>query len=168
MASADLAASDAGWRIGVGGPNVAGTISFPNAADAAEPWKMEFKQLKFLTSVSEAPSAENAAADRGAASPGTANPGSADLATANPRRIPAINFHAAETIWDERQFGEVRAKLDKLEDGIGLKQLTATGASYTLNAEGEWRGKDAGLGRLEGTLASSDVGATLKQLGYAP
>src|SRR6202035_3169888 len=49
----DLAASDAGWRIGVGGPNVAGTISFPIAADAAEPWKMEFKRLKFLTSAAE-------------------------------------------------------------------------------------------------------------------
>jgi len=153
----DLAASDAGWRIGVGGPNVAGTISLPNGADAAEPWKMEFKRLKFLTSMAEAPSGEKTAADLGGASVGTANP----------RRIPAINFHSAETIWDERQIGEVRARLEKLEDGIGLKQLTATGASYTVDAEGEWRGKDAGLGRLEGTLNSTDVGATLKQLGYA-
>jgi uncharacterized protein (TIGR02099 family) len=158
----DLAASDAGWRIGVGGPNVAGTISIPTAADAAEPWKMEFKRLKFLTSVAEAPSGEKTAADPGGASSGGANPGAA-----NPRRIPAINFHSAETIWDERQIGDVQARLAKLEDGIGLKQLTATGASYTVNAEGEWRGKDAGLGRLEGTLTSTDVGATLKQLGYA-
>jgi uncharacterized protein YhdP len=148
----DLAASDAGWRIGVSGPNVLGTISLPNAADAAEPWKMEFKHLKFLTSVADAPSDETAAGDPTAA---------------NPRRIPAINFHAAETIWDERQLGDVHAKLERLDDGIGLKQLTATGASYTVNAEGEWRGRDAGLGRLEGTLASTDVGGTLRQLGYA-
>jgi uncharacterized protein (TIGR02099 family) len=158
----DLAASDAGWRIGVGGPNVAGTISIPTAADAAEPWKMEFKHLKFLTAVAETASGEKTAADPGGASPGGANPG-----IANPRRIPAINFHSAETIWDERQIGDVQARLEKLEDGIGLKELTATGASYTVNAEGEWRGKDAGLGRLEGTLTSTDVGATLKQLGYA-
>jgi uncharacterized protein (TIGR02099 family) len=156
----DLAASDAGWRIGVGGPNVAGAISFPTAADAAEPWKMEFQHLKFLTSVAEAPSGEKPASDPDGAS--GANPGAA-----NPRRIPAINFHSAETIWDERQIGDVQARLEKLEDGIGLKQLTATGASYTVNAEGEWRGKDAGLGRLEGTLTTTDVGATLKQLGYA-
>src|SRR5450631_428680 len=149
----DLAASEAGWRIGVSGPNVLGSISLPNAADAAEPWKMEFKRLKFLTAVADAPSGQTAAGDPAAASP---------------RRIPAINFHAAETIWDERQFGDVQAKLEKLEDGIGLKQLTATGTGYTVNAKGEWRGKDAGLGRLEGTLASTDVGATLKQLGYAP
>jgi uncharacterized protein (TIGR02099 family) len=158
----DLAVSDAGWRIGVGGPNVAGTISMPNAADAAQPWKMEFEHLKFLTSRAETPSGEKAGTDEGAASTGAAI-----HTTANPRRIPAINFHSAETIWDERQLGDVQARLEKLEDGIGLKQLTATGASYTVNAEGEWRGKDAGLGRLEGTLTSADVGATLKQLGYA-
>ncbi len=159
----DLAASDAGWRIGVGGPNVAGTISLPTAAEAAEPWKMEFKRLKFLTAAAEPPSGERRRRGIGA----LRVPPRDDPGAANPRRIPAINFHAAETIWDERQIGEVQAKLEKLEDGIGLKQLTATGASYTVSAEGEWRGKDAGLGRLEGTLTSTDVGATLKQLGYA-
>src|SRR3984957_18203733 len=45
----DLAASEAGLRIGVGGPNVVGTISLPSAADAMDPWKMEFQHLKFLT-----------------------------------------------------------------------------------------------------------------------
>jgi len=158
----DLAANDTGFRIGVVGPNVTGTISLPNAAEPVEPWKMEFKRLKFLTSVAEAPSSGKAAADPGGASAGGVNPG-----IANPRRIPAINFHSAETIWDERQIGDVQARLEKLDDGIGLKQLSATGASYTLNAEGEWRGTDAGLGRLEGTLTSTDVGGTLKQLGYA-
>src|SRR6266403_423368 len=162
----DLAASDAGWRIGIGGPNVAGTISIPTAADAAEPWKMEFKHLKFLTSVAEAPG-ETAAAGPVAGDPGVGNPVAGNPVAANPRRIPAINFHAAETIWDERQLGDVQGRLEKLEDGIGLKQLTATGASYTVNADGEWRGKEAGLGRIEGTLLSTDVGATLKELGYA-
>jgi voltage-gated potassium channel Kch len=41
-----------------------------------------------------------------------------------------------------------------------------TGGSFSVNAKGEWRGKDAGVGRIEGTLSSTDVGATLKQLGY--
>lgn len=163
----DLAASDAALRIGVGGPNVAGTISLPNAADAAEPWKLEFQHLKFLTSVADGPAGEKATADAVAGNPGRANSGGPTSGAANPRRIPAIIFHAAETIWDERQFGDVQARLEKLDDGIGLTQLTATGASFTLSAAGDWRGKDAGLGRLEGTLTSTDVGATLKQLGYA-
>jgi hypothetical protein len=28
-----------------------------------------------------------------------------------------------------------------------------------VTAKGEWRGKDAGMGRIEGTLSSTDVGA---------
>ena len=163
----DLAASDAGLRIGVGGPNVVGTISVPGAVDATEPWKMEFQHLKFLTAAAEAPTGEKTAAPPTGANPGAVGSGGANPRIANPRRIPAIDFHSAETIWDERQFGDVQARLEKLDDGIGLKQLIATGASFAVNAEGEWRGKDAGLGRLEGTLTSTDVGATLKQLGYA-
>jgi uncharacterized protein YhdP len=70
-------------------------------------------------------------------------------------------------IWDERQLGDVRATLVKVEDGIGLDQLLVSGASFTANAKGDWRGKDAGRGHVVGTLSSTDVGATLKQLGYA-
>ena len=67
----------------------------------------------------------------------------------------------------ERQFGEVRATLLKLDDGVSLQQLTVSGGSFDVSAQGEWRGKDAGLGRIVGTLTSSDVQSTLKQLGYA-
>jgi uncharacterized protein (TIGR02099 family) len=153
----DLALSDAGVRIGVGGPNVTGTITLPGAADSAEPWKMEFKRLKFLTAAEEAPAGEAPAA---AAAAG-------DTAAVNPRRIPAINFHSAQTIWDERQLGDVQARLEKLDDGIGLKRLTVDGAGFAVDATGEWRGPGAGSARIEGTLASTDVGGTLKQLGYA-
>jgi uncharacterized protein YhdP len=52
-----------------------------------------------------------------------------------------------------------------LDDGIGLK-LTVTAANFSANAQGAWRGKDAGSSRIEGSLSSTDVGATLKQLGY--
>ena len=37
-----------------------------------------------------------------------------------------------------------------------------------MNAKGDWRGKDAGLGHIAGTLSSSDAQDTLKQLGYVP
>jgi uncharacterized protein YhdP len=85
----------------------------------------------------------------------------------DPHGIPAINFHAAELTWGERQFGDVQATLAKLDDGISLKDLNVTSANFNVSAKGEWRGKDAGLGRIEGTLTSSDVQDTLKQLGYA-
>jgi len=116
-----------------------------------EPWRLEFQRLKFVTG--------SGAGDTGA--PATAAGGGA-----NPRAIPAIRFHAADVSWGERQLGDVRATLSKVDDGISLQELLVGGASFTISAKGDWRGREAGSGHVTGTLVSSDVGATLKQLGY--
>jgi uncharacterized protein YhdP len=154
--SLDLAVADGALRIAVAGPNVAGTIALPSAGDSPEPWNLRFERLHFdLVSDQE----QQNGADH---APGTAT------ALGDPRGVPPINFHAAELSWGERQYGDVQAILVKLDDGVGLKQLTVTSPNFNVSATGEWRGKDAGLGRVEGALTSSDVQATLKQLGYIP
>jgi len=61
----------------------------------------------------------------------------------------------------------VTATLAKLDDGIALKQLNVTSPNMNVSAHGEWRGKDEGTSRIEGTLTSTDVQSTLKDLGYA-
>jgi uncharacterized protein (TIGR02099 family) len=146
--SLDLAASEAGLRVSVGGPNVAGTLILPGSADPAAPWNLQFDRLKFVDGPADAAAAGGAEDE-------------------DPRSIPALLFHAAQLTWDDRQFGDVHATLTKLDDGISLKQLTTTSATYSVDAKGEWRGPNAGLGHVEGKLISTDVGATLKQLGYA-
>jgi uncharacterized protein YhdP len=85
---------------------------------------------------------------------------------ANPRAIPAIDFHANKLIWDDRDFGDVSAILVKLDDGIGLRRLTMNSPEFAVNAKGEWRGPGSGSARIDGTVASTDVGAALKRLGY--
>ena len=90
--SLDLSLTDTGWRIAIGGPNVIGSICLPAATDSAEPWKLEFQRLKFV---------DGPAAAAGAGS---------GAAAANPRSVPALDFHAADLIWGDRQFGDVRAK----------------------------------------------------------
>jgi uncharacterized protein (TIGR02099 family) len=165
--SLNLAASDTGWRIGVGGPNVIGSITLPGAAEPAQPWKLEFERLKFVDGLGEGEghaAAPAPAQDRGSAGP--SGSGSVAAPAANPRGIPDINFHAAQMIWGERQFGDVAATLAKLDDGISLKQLTVTAANFSASATGEWRGKDAGTAHIDGTLSSTDVGATMRDLGY--
>ncbi len=154
--SLDLAITPGGLNITVGGANVAGTIAIPAAGDSTEPWKMEFTRLH----VDVAPHPE--AQERDSATAGDANE------RVDPRAIPAVDFHAADFDWGERQFGDVRATLVKLDDGVGLEQLTVTGTDFTVGATGEWRGNDAGLGHITGTLNSTDVQGTLKQLGYLP
>ena len=85
-------------RIAVGGPNVAGTITVPRAADSTEPWNLQFDRLHF-----------DVAADptRMRRADGVAAAESTNAAMRIRARIPAINFHAAELIWGERQFGDV-------------------------------------------------------------
>ncbi len=159
--SLDLAVTERSLHIGVGGPNVVGTIAMPSASDSSEPWSMQFERLHFDV----APDAE---LQQGSGAPGEDHVPRVANAAGDPRAIPAINFHAADLQFGERQFGDVRATLVKLNDGISLKQLTVTGATFNVSAVGEWRGADAGTGRIEGALSSSDVQDTLKRLGYIP
>jgi uncharacterized protein (TIGR02099 family) len=154
--SLDLAVTTGNLRIAVSGPNVAGTVTVPVAADSTEPWNLQFARLHFDTE------ADAESQQQGAAAAVDANSG------AQPRAIPALDLRAANVEWGERQVGEVQATLVKLDDGVGLKQLTVTGGNFIVSATGDWRGKDAGVGHIVGTLISSDVQDTLKQLGYIP
>jgi uncharacterized protein (TIGR02099 family) len=160
--SLDLSVAEGSLHIAVGGPNVVGTITLPSAADPAQPWDLQFERLRFDSPDVDGPAAPKAASGAIAAATTPDSTPSGD-----PRTIPAINFHAADLIMGERQFGEVRATLLKLGDGVSLQQLSVTAASFTVSAQGEWRGKDASLGHIVGTLSSTDVQNTLKQLGYA-
>ncbi|HEY2635578.1 MAG TPA: YhdP family protein, partial [Steroidobacteraceae bacterium] len=151
-----------GLRIAVGGPNVAGTIALPSSRDSPEPWNLQFERLHFDVASDPAQEGGGATGDGNAPS----DPTRAGLS--NPRAIPSVNFHAADVSWGERQYGDVQATLAKLEDGVSLKQLTVTGGNFNVSATGEWRGKDRGVGHVQGALTSNDVQATLKELGYIP
>ncbi len=155
----DLAASGDRWRLGVDGPNLAGTILMPMAADSADPWDLRFEHVTIKDDAVPAGSAaQTAAADA---------PIEASTSSISPRSVPAMKFSATQLSWYGRQIGNVQAMLTKHEDGVSLDQLTATNPSFTVKAQGEWRGKDAGLGFIKGSLSSTDVQATLAQLGNA-
>lgn len=150
--SLDLAVMDRIWRINVGGPNVIGAIAVPNTASSTDPWILQFDRLRVDVAQNSEPTAD------------TSEGMDVD---ADPRAVPAVKFRATEVIFGERQFGEVSAQLSKEEFGVGLRSLNVAGSSFALNAEGEWRAKDAGVSRMKGTLVSTDVQNTLKELGYA-
>ena len=82
----------------------------------------------------------------------------------DPRAHARGPFPCRGLTWGDRQFGEVRAALDKLDDGVSLKQLTATSASSarTPRASGAARMR---AGRLKGHITSTDVGRDLEAAG---
>jgi uncharacterized protein (TIGR02099 family) len=153
----DLSAGDAGLHIGVSGPNVTGGISIPAAGNAGSPWNLQFEKLRFDVAARE----DSDDAAQAAAVPGAAS------GLSDPRGVPALEFHAAQLIWGERQFGDVRATLTKLDDGVRLKSLNVLGPSFAVTAAGEWRGPGEGTAHITGAVTSTDVQSTLKDLGYA-
>jgi uncharacterized protein (TIGR02099 family) len=153
--SLDLLVGERSWRIDVGGPNVSGAITIPTVDNSTEPWSLQFDRLHF-----DVADAQDSAAGDGSES-------IAADADADPHAIPALYFHAKELVWGERQFGDVTATLAKEEEGVALKSLSVTAPTFSVSAQGEWRAKDAGVSRIKGTLTSTDVQGTLKDLGYA-
>jgi uncharacterized protein (TIGR02099 family) len=180
-----LAADPGGWRVAFEGPNASGWMALPGPDDPQAPWDLEFERLKFVdaaavdaAAVDAATPVDGAAANAAAAAAAGGNTAAAAADSAppapqhaaektpslDPRTLPAVRFHAGELAWGDRQFGEVRATVVKLEDGVSLKELTATSASYGAHATGEWRVSGSGL---KGLITSYDVGETMKQLGFA-
>ena len=158
----NLTTQDGGWRVAFDGPSVSGRMTLPGPGDPQAPWDLDFERLKFV----DAAGGQPAAGASGAADVSSAEepPDTAGKPAIDPRALPAVRFHAGELAWGDRQFGEVRATLTKLDDGVSIKELTATSASYGANASGEWR---IGGSRIKGLITSYDVGETMKQLGFA-
>ena len=152
----NLAASDVGLHIIVGGSDVSGSISIPGGGNAATPWNLQFDRLKFEPAEDDAEDETTSAEVSGAAG-----------GVSGPRGVPALEFHAAQLIWGERHLGDVRATLGKVDDGVVLKSLAINAPSFAVNATGEWRGKDAGVAHISGAVTSTDVQNTLTELGYA-
>jgi len=148
--SLGVSESQGSWKIRADGPNVAGTITLPGREALTDAWDLEFERLK----LTDAPPRDDAGAPRRA------------RGKTDPRSVPAITFHAAVLDWGDRHLGDVRAELVKVDDGVRLKQLTVFDPLWSADATGEWRGKDAGSGHIEGTITSTDLGGTLKQLGF--
>ena len=137
------------WRLSLDGPTIEGLITVPAAG--AEPWDLQFKRLRMEDS------------DEGAKSP--AAPIGAKAV--GPGSVPALKVQINELDWGERHLGDVQATVAKTADGVILDKLDVTGPSFTIKSQGEWRGKDAGLGHVAGVFQSTDVRTTLTQLGYA-
>jgi len=74
----------------------------------------------------------------------------------DPHGIPAIIFMPGH---DRGRAALRRCASDaaELDDGISLEHVTVTNPSFNIGAQGEWRGKGAGSGRIVGALTSTDV-----------
>jgi uncharacterized protein (TIGR02099 family) len=141
------------WQLTFDGPNTDGTVTVPS--EGPEPWDLQFTRVRLDDDDDNA---------KGLPAPVAA---AAAAKSIGPASIPALKIHVDEMNWGDRHLGDVEATVSKADDGVTLDQLTMTAPTFSIRAQGEWRGKDAGLGRVAGVLQSSDVRTTMTQLGYA-
>jgi uncharacterized protein (TIGR02099 family) len=156
----NIAALDGGIRIGVSGPDTVGTISLPG--DAGSPWSIDFERLEAFG----APSGEEAASAEGGAAAARAE---AQAKAFDPRRLPALTLHIADLRFEQRSFGQLEGALTRLDEGVALKSLTLSAPTFSASATGDWRWREgSSIARMAGSIHSTDVAATLKQLGFDP
>jgi uncharacterized protein YhdP len=164
--AADGANADAAT---VAAASVAAPAAPPSVAAPAAPTSEVAAAAPPSVAAPAAPTSEVAAAAPPSEAHGTAGDTAGDAAASSvsPRSVPALDFAADDLSWLGWHFGAVHAVLGKHDDGVTLDALTTVSPSFKIDAHGGWRGRDSGIGRISGALTSTDVKATLTQLGYA-
>jgi len=85
----------------------------------------------------------------------------------DPRQLPAIEANINQVTYDKRNFGRVALKATKTVEGLRLERLAVADASTVIDGFGRW-GVLAGqqMSEFQFNLQSSDIGATMQNLGY--
>jgi uncharacterized protein (TIGR02099 family) len=90
----------------------------------------------------------------------------------DPRLLPAISVRAREFGLGARRFGSVEADFVHNGDALVADPIVATDDSFRVQGQARWsadpRDPLGSHSRLEVTLTSSDVGTTMRRLGYQP
>jgi uncharacterized protein YhdP len=93
-----------------------------------------------------------------------------ELGQSDPRRLPGLRLRAAEFGFANRQLGRVEAEVVADRRGLRLDSFQSQGASFGLEASGSWLATADGrtTTRLAATVSSTDVAASLDELGLDP
>ena len=146
--SLQLERNPSDWLVQVEGPTAAGSIIVPADLASGRPLVLDMQRLHLLE-----------------ADPQAGDPGS-------PAGYPPLEVRIGDFRLGERGFGAVTANFRKTETGIESDDLSASAQTFGFSGSAGWRvdltdpaGQRAGL---SGQLESTDVKATLNQLGYFP
>ena len=140
---------------------MAGTITLPSARRLVGAWNLQFERAAFVDAPRRGARRTRLRIRRGRSADRRGEPG-------DPRAIPALNFHAAELDLGRAAVRRRAGDLVKLDDGIRLEAADRRRAPLSRRARrASGAARTRATGHIEGTLTSTDVQDTLKQLGYA-
>ncbi|WP_116812027.1 YhdP family protein [Steroidobacter cummioxidans] len=148
-----LQATQSGWRVDVSGDNAAGQVLIPESFTGTQPLRATMERLV----INKVPAAEGTpAADD-------------DDDDVDPRNLPNMQIYVSNFLVGSRNVGAVDLKATRVSQGIRFDNATILAESVRADARGQWlRTVDGPRSTLDATIASKDVAATLKALGYTP
>lgn len=86
----------------------------------------------------------------------------------DPARIPALDLAAEGLSLGGEDFGRLRLLSERIEGGQKLGSLKIDGGVLKLEANGEWRRRQASSAKLHFVLESGDLAAVLRAFAFAP
>lgn len=89
------------------------------------------------------------------------------FAPPDPRGLPPLRLAVEDLVVDGRSLGRLRLALESQADGVSLSRLELASELHSLTGNGRWLATgDGSESRIEASLRSRDLGASLAALGY--
>lgn len=144
-----LQATEAGWRIDVEGPDASGQLVVPEDFTDNRRLTAQFDRLT-LTRVAD-------------------QPASASTSKPDPRNLPNAHIRIGLLQMEAQTLGSVDLQLSRVPQGIQMDSMSVTSESMQASLRGRWIGTSSGQqSSVSARVSSTDVGATLRALGYNP
>lgn len=85
----------------------------------------------------------------------------------DPRNVPPLDVQVDDLRYESRQFGKLRLETTRVANGVRIEQIVLNPKATSIVASGGWYISGAGHNSsIQAHIKSSDVGKTLKELGY--
>lgn len=142
-----LQASEAGWRIDVESPTAAGQLVVPEDFTGPRRLTAQLERLT-LTKVPNRP---------------------ASTSRFEPTRLPNAHVRIGALQTETQALGAVDLQVSRIPQGVQMDALTITNDSMQASLRGRWLESPSGQrSSLTAQVTSTNVGATLRSLGYTP
>ncbi|MGR8920884.1 MAG: YhdP family phospholipid transporter, partial [Gammaproteobacteria bacterium] len=137
---------DTAWQVEVTGTDAEGRLSVPLDLER-ERIELEFERLRLAR-----PADEN---------------GNGGGEPPDPRRVPALTLNARSFVFDDIDLGTARIATSRLDDGLGLDEMTFSAGAFRSRASGRWL-IDEGIQQCAFSISANDgsLGGLLSRFGY--
>jgi uncharacterized protein YhdP len=140
------------WQVDVAGPNAEGSLSIPGSFSGAQPLVAKLDRLVIQSKETDSQQQQGNESE-----------------DPDPRSWPNLQGQAQDFRYGDHAFGTVSLQTTRVPQGIRIDSLTILTDAARGEAHGEWLvTPDGQHSKLNVSIVSTDVAATLKALNYTP